>query len=60
MELLKALKKIKKVCEKQTCCENCPLRAVTYGHCDCSCSLRNNDPRNWDLIEVVDNRLFKE
>lgn len=60
MELLKALKKIKKVCAKHEC-PSCPLRAIKFDvENESQCSLQNDAPINWVLVENVDNRLFKE
>lgn len=60
MELLKALKKIKKVCEKHEDCCDCPLRAVKFDvEYDSKCALQNNVPLNWVLVENADNKLFK-
>lgn len=61
MELLKALKKIQKVCAKHEDCFNCPLRAVNFdAESNSKCTLLNSAPVAWVLVENVDNKLFKK
>ena len=55
MDLLKALKLIKKVCVS-TNCDSCPMRLFAN---EGKCTLTRKTPDQWDFKGETDNRVFK-
>lgn len=53
-EVLKSLKIIKGICEKQEDCGKCPF----YERIGCFCNITETDPSDWDINENKDIKYF--